>query len=144
MPGHDDPELFAVDIATRRADTDDPTALGANACDFALLDHVHAHFRALPRIPPRDRIVPCRAAARLPKRAEHRVARAPRLDDRTERLDPFRSDILGLHALKRIGVDRALVAAHLVLGLGQHHHAARTEHDVVVQILTQILIEAAR
>jgi hypothetical protein len=31
---------------------------------------------------------------------------------------------LGLHALQRVGARGALVAAHLVLGLGQHHHAA--------------------
>ena len=37
-----------------------------------------------------------------------------------------------------------LVAADLMLGLCQHDHPARREHDVIVQVLAKILIEAPR
>ena len=55
----------------------------------------------------------------------------------------WRRDQFGLHALQRVGVDGAQVAAHLVMGLAQHQQAAGAEHDVVVQVLAQRLVQAA-
>ena len=39
---------------------------------------------------------------------------------------------------------RALISAHLVMRLRQHHHATRAEHDVIVEILAHRLIQRAR
>ena len=80
-------------------------------------------------------------AAWLPKCAQDRVARATGFNDRTKAFDLIGADILGRHALQRIRVGGAFVAAYLVFGLGQHHHAARAEHDVIVQVLGQILVK---
>lgn len=85
-----------------------------------------------------------RAAARLPKPAEHRIARPVDFDDRHQLLDPRGADELGLDALQRIGMGGAGIAAHFRLRLGKHQHAARAEHHVVVQILTEPLIKRAR
>ncbi len=84
------------------------------------------------------------AAAWLPERAQDRVARPVDVHDRHQPLDLGRVDEPRLHPLQRVGTFGPFVAAQLMLGLGQHHHAARREHDVVVQILTERLIEAAR
>ena len=85
-----------------------------------------------------------RAATCLPQPAQHRIARPADVHDRDQLLDPLRGDEFRLNTLQRIGMRRAFVAAYLMFGLGQHDHAARGEHDVVVQILRHGLIEAAR
>ena len=87
--------------------------------------------------------MPGGAAARLVERAEDRVAGSVDVDDRHQFLHPLRRDPFGLHALQGVGVNRAQVAPHLVMGLAQHQEAAGGEHDVVVQVLAQRLIEAA-
>jgi hypothetical protein len=103
---------------------DDLAALAPDARHLGLLDDVHPHVGTGPRIAPGDRVMARRAAARLPERAEHRIARPLDVDDRAELLDRRRPDELRRHALQRVGMRRALVAADLVLRLRQHHHAA--------------------
>ena len=84
-----------------------------------------------------------RAAARLPQPAQNGIAGAVKVDDRYQFLDPRGADEFGFHPLQRVGVGRALIAAHLVVGLGQHDHATGREHDVIVQILAHRLVKAA-
>ncbi|OIQ63140.1 hypothetical protein GALL_553210 [mine drainage metagenome] len=113
----------------------DLTVFLGDALHLALLDDVHAHLRTGAGIAPCDGVVARRAAARLIKRAEDRVARAVDVDDRHQFLDLGRFDPRGFNALQQVGVDGAQVAAHLVMGLRQHQEAARGEHHVVVKIL---------
>ena len=144
MARNHDAEAVAADLALRRLHPRHPAAFRADAGDLALLDDVHPHGRARPRIAPGHRVVPRGAGARLPEPAEGRVARPVEVDDRHKLLHPLGADELGRHALQRVGMRGAPVAAHLVLGLRQHDHAARAEHDVVIQILAQPLVEVAR
>ena len=76
-----------------------------------------------------------RAAARLIKRAENGVAGAAQVDDRHQFLDAGGFDPFGFHTLQVVGIDRAAIAAHLVVGLRQHQKPAGGEHDIVVQVL---------
>ena len=66
------------------------------------------------------------------------------MDDWAKFFDLARGDEACLNALQRICVCRAQIAALFMLGLRQHYHAARAEHDVIVQILAQGFIKAAR
>ena len=126
------------------SDARDAPALAPHAGHLAFLDDVHAHVGAGAGEPPGHGIVARGAAARLPEAAEHRIARPVDVHDRAEFLDPPGPDPLGRDALQRVGVGGALVAAHLVMGLRQHDDAAGREHDVVVEILAQGLVEPAR
>ncbi len=144
MTGHDQPELVAADIAAICGHTRHAAILARNPGDLAFLDDVHPHGRARPRIAPGHRIVARGAAARLPEPAQNRVARPVEIDDRHDFLDAGGRDEFGRHALKRVGLRRALVAPHLVFGLRQHDHATGAEHDVVIEVLAQRLVERAR
>ena len=144
VAGHDHAQLVAINRALGGVDAHGAAVLGAHTGDFALLDDVHAHVGARTGIAPGHSIVAGGAAALLPQAAQHRVAGAVQVDDRHQLLDAFRSDPLGLHTLLLVGMRGALVAADLMLGLGQHDHAARAEHHVVVQVLRHGLIQAAR
>ena len=108
-----------------------------DARHLAFLDHVDAEGRARAGIAPGHRVVARGAAARLPEPAEHRVARPLDVDDRAELLHPVGGDQLRLDPLQAVGLRGALPAAQLVLGLGQHQHAARAEHDVEVELLAE-------
>ena len=144
MAGHHNSQFAAVDRAPRRLDSGQAVAVPANGGHFAVLDHMHAHIGTGPRISPSDRIMAGSAGTRLPQRPQNRIARSIDIDDRTQFLDPLRSDEFGLHALMEIGVANPHIAVLFVMGLGQHHHPARAEHDVEIQILAQSLIETPR
>ena len=143
MARHDDAQLVTGDVATIGADASDSPALLPHAGDFAFLDHMHAHIGTGPRIAPGHRIMARGPGPCLPERAQHRIARTVEIDNRYQFLDPLRRNPLCRHTLQRVGMGRTLVATDLVLGLGQHHHAARREHDVVVQVLAHRLVERA-
>ena len=84
------------------------------------------------------------AATGLILRPDHRIARPVDIHDRHQLLDAGPVQPFGrLDPLQLIGMDRALIAAHLMLGLGQHQQPARAEHDVIVQVLAQRLVKAA-
>ena len=85
--------------------------------------------------------MPCRAATLLPKTTQNRIARPIDVDDRDQLFDLFRPDKIGLHTLQPVCVGGTQVAAHLVVGLRQHDHAARAEHDVIVQVLAHGFIQ---
>ncbi len=137
-------QLVTVDIATVGRHARHLAVFLTDAGDLAFLDHVHAHIGTGPRIAPGHRIMACRAATALPEPAQNRVAWPVDIDDRHQFLDLFGPDEFGLYPLQRIGMGRALVAAHLVLGLRQHDHATRAEHDVIVQILAHRLVKRPR
>jgi hypothetical protein len=88
--------------------------------------------------------VAARAAARLVIGAEDRVA-AIRIivDDRHDLLHFRRRDHAAVEPGEAVGVRRALEGAQLMLRLAQHENAARGEHDVVVQVLREVLVEGA-
>ena len=144
MSGHNHAQLVAVDRALGGVDPHHLAAITADAGDFALLDYIHAHRRAGPRIAPGHRIMARRTAARLIKRAQNRIARSVKVDDRHQFLDLGRFDPFGRHALQVVCINGAAIAAHLVMGLRQHQKPARAEHHVVVQILAQSFEQAPR
>ena len=123
--------------------SDNPTLL-FNARDLALLDDIHPHIRARTCVAPSDGVMPGSTAAGLPQPAQHRIARPVDVHDRADFLDLLRSNPFGLHTLDRVGMRGTLIAANFVLGLGQHKNATRREHDVVIQVLAQGLIQATR
>ena len=134
-------QLVTVNLTMRGVDTGDNAVCLTHASDFAFLDNVHAHVGAGTGIAPSDRIVTRGARTFLPQRAQNGVTRAVDVHDRHQFLDALGRDELGLHALQRVGMRRALIAAHLMLGLGQHHDAAGRKHDVIVQILRHRLVQ---
>ena len=136
-------QLAAANEALGGVYARDLPGFGADAGHFAVLDDVHAHGGAGAGIAPGNGIMPPGAAARLPERAEDGVARAVDIQDRAQFLDPLGGDEFGGHALQRVGVGGAQVAPHLMMRLGQHHHATGGEHDVVVQVLAERFIQAA-
>ena len=144
MTGNDHAKFIAVNIATGRGDPHNLASFAADRGNFTFLDYVHAHIRARPCVAPRNSIVTRRARTVLPQSPQNGVTRTIDIDDRHQLLDPLRPDELGLHALQRIGMCRALIATDFVLGLCQHHHPARAVHDVIVQILAHRLVERAR
>jgi hypothetical protein len=124
MARHHDAELAAGDGPLGRVDPGNAPVFPPHTRHLGLLDDVHPHVRTGPRIAPGDRVMARGAAARLPQRAQNRVARPVEVDDRAQFLDPAGADEFGRHPLQRIGMGGALVAADLVFRLGQHHHAA--------------------
>ena len=144
VAGDHDAELVAVDLAPGGVDACDAVAVAADAGDLALLDDVDAHVGAGAGVSPGHGVVAGGAGAGLPEAAEDRVARAVEVDDRHDFLDPLGAHEFRVHALQRVGVGGAAVAADLVLGLGEHEHAAGRVHDVVVQVLAHGLVETAR
>ena len=139
----DDAQFATADVAFGGLDPADLTALGPHAGHLALLDDVHAHGRTGAGIAPGHGVMARGAAARLPQRPQHRIARAVDVQDRAQFLDAGGADEFGHHPLQRIGMGGAQIAAHLMVGLGQHHDTARREHDVVVQILAHRLVQRA-
>ena len=144
MTGNHHAQFVAADKPFRGFNALHHAAFRAHGGDFGLLDDVHPHGRTGPRITPSHSIVPPRAAARLIKRAEDRIARTVDVDDWHQLFHLGRADVFGLHALQQVGMHRAQIAAHLMMGLRQHQKPARAEHDVVVQILAQVFVKLQR
>ena len=112
----------------------------ADAGHLAVLDDVDAERIGGARIAPGDRIVPRGAAAPLQGRAQHRIADVVLdIERRTELLRLFRLEPFVVDAVAAIGMHVALEDLDVVHGVREHHHAARREHDVVVQYLRQVL-----
>ena len=144
MARHHDAQLRATDMALRRLHAGHLPAFCAHRRHFALLDDVHPHGGTGARIAPGHRIMARRAAARLPQGPQHRIARPVDVQDRAQLFHPARRDEFGHNPLQRVGVGGALIAPHLVMGLRQHHHPARREHHVVIQILAHRLVQRPR
>ena len=137
------PSLLAADVAFGGVDAGDLAVFGGDAFDLALLDDVHAHGGTGAGVAPGDGVMAGGAAAGLVEGAEDGVAGAVDVDDRDQFFDAVGADVFGGHTLQHVGVDGAQVAAHLVVGLGQHQQAAGGEHDVVVQVLAEGFVQAA-
>ena len=109
------------------------------------LDEVDAERVRGPRVAPRDVVVLGDAATRLPRRAEDRVADVVRhVHDRAEALDVGRAQPLGVDAVEPVRVDPPLAFAHVAQVVGEVHHAALAEEQVVVELLGQRLPELER
>ena len=138
---NDHTQLIAVDVAFGCGNANNLAAFGADTFDFALLDDVHAHVGTGTCIAPSHRIVTGCAAAFLVEATHDGVARAVDIDDRDQLFQLLWGHPLGRNALQLVRHDGPLIAAHLMVGLREHDQAAGREHDVVVQILGQVLIE---
>ena len=138
------PTFSGPDGAARRLETGDAPAVARDAGDLAVLDDVDAERVGAARIAPGHGVVAAGAAARLVVGAEDRIAAVGIVvDDRHDLLHLGRRDHAAVEAGEPVGVRGALEGAELVLGLAQHEHAARGEHDVEVQLLRQVLVERA-
>src|SRR3954471_6998409 len=85
-------------------------------------------------VSPRDVVVLGDPAARLQRRAEHRVAHVRRgVDDRAELRDLLGRQPLGVDPVEPVGVDPAGALADVAEGVREVEHAALAEQDVVVQ-----------
>ena len=74
-------QFVAINRALGRVNADHLVPITAHACDFALLDDVHAHIRTGTCISPGHRIVTRGAPAWLPQCAQNRIARTVDVDD---------------------------------------------------------------
>ena len=146
MSGRDDADLLRFDDAARRLDTlDGATRIAAYGRHFRILDDIDAECARRPRIAPRDRIVPCRAAAPLQGRTEHGIAQLRRdIERRTEILCRFRRQPLIIDAGKAVCVHMPLENLNVVDRVRQHHHATRRVHDVVIELVRERLPELYR
>src|SRR5262245_24609103 len=117
----------------------DPAArIAHEAQDLAVLDDIDAHGIGGARIAPGDSVVARHPATPLQSRADHGIAQAGRdVERRADRLGLRRGQPLVVDAVEPVGVDVALEAAHIMLIVRQHKHAALGEHDVVVELTRQ-------
>jgi hypothetical protein len=113
--------------------------------DLALLDDIDAQPVGGAGIAPGNGIVTRDAGTGLPDRAMDRIAGLRRIIvDRHPALDLGKVQKAGIDAVDLHGIDHA--GGHLHLGgTGDHlHHAALRQHDVVVQLPRQPLVERQR
>ncbi len=139
MAGGGDADLGRPDQAAGGLDRlDRAGGVAADAGDFAVLQDVDAEVVGRAGIAPGHRVVPRRAAAPLQGRAQDRIAHVGGdVQRRAVGLGLLRRQPLVVDAVAAVGVDVALEHLHVVHGVGQHHHPALGEHDVVVQLLGQ-------
>ncbi len=145
MPGRDDADPLGADEAPGGLDPGDAVTLAADARDLAVLDHVHAQAIGRTGVAPGHGVVPGRAAAALEGGTQHRVAHLrPQRERRAEGLGLLGTQPVIVDAVQPVGVDVALCTLHVVHGVRQHHHAARAEHDIVVEVVRQPFPELQR
>ena len=86
-------------------------------------------------IAPGHSIMPGHTGPALPHAAEDRIAGIGRTVHERRNLQYLLArEQLGIHTVDLHGVDEARGDFHLDLAVGDHHHAALREHDVVVQL----------
>ncbi len=89
--------------------------------------------------------MPSDAGARLPNASMDRKTRFWReIVDRRDAAHILRREQLGVDAVDLHGVDGSGGDLHLRLAMADRHHAARREHDVVVQLSGQAFVEPMR
>ena len=106
------------------------------------------HLNDYPANPPRetirdaDRVMPGDAAAPLKGGAhDWKAGIGGDVERRAIGLGLFRRQPFVVNPVKSVGMDMALEALYVVHRMREHHHAALREHDVVVQVLRQVLPE---
>ena len=134
---------FSVLMVPRLVLTPDhPVAVLDEAGDLAVLDDVHAELVAFAGEGPGDVVVLGDAGARLVGGAHHRVADVVAdVQDGAEFLDLLRVQPLGVHAVELVRADPADAFADVPQGVGEVHHAALAEQEVVFELLRQDLPE---
>ena len=116
--------------------------LDQKAGDLAVLDDVDARPVGGTRIAPGDRVVAGDAGAALPHPAEDRVARVvAAIEQRCLVEDLVGAEQFGVGTVDLHRVDDARGDLHLALGMGDGDHATLREHDVVVDLARQPLVE---
>ena len=119
--------------------------VAADALHFAILDDVDTHSTCGARITPRYRVMSRGAAATLQGRTQNRVAHIGRdVEDGAELLRLFRRQPFIVDALQTVGMDVALEHLNVMHRVGQHHHAARRIHDVVIEFCREVFPEFNR
>ena len=146
MASGDDADLLGRDRAPRRLDARDGAGgVAADRGRLAILDDVDAARRSRARIAPGDRVVPRCAASPLQRRADDRIADvASDVQKRAEGLGLFGRQPFVVDPGQAVGVDVTLADLDVMGVVGQHHHAARRIHDVVVELLRQALPKLQR
>ena len=145
MAGHCERDIVGADCALRRLDADAAATLDDEAGDLAVLDDVDAARIGGARITPGDGVMAGNAGPALPAAAEDRIARAvAAIEQRRLFEHAVRSQQLGIGAVDLHGVDDARSDFHLGVGMRDRHHAALRQHDVVVELAAQPLVEFQR
>src|SRR5262249_8841254 len=145
MAGDRDADLAGADRAARRLDALDLAVLGRESRDLAILDNVDAAGIGRTCEAPGDGVMSRDAGARLKEGARDREARLwGEVEDRHEAAQflarqEYRVDAVEAHAIA--ATEERL---RLRVEMPRTHHAALTEHDVVVQLLRQPLPELDR
>ncbi|MNT23204.1 hypothetical protein D3C72_1586160 [compost metagenome] len=136
MAGRHHGDLGGLDVPPARLHATHLAVFASNAGDRAIFNNVHAQPIGRARIAPRHRVMARHAGAALKRGAQHGVA-AVQVDGRHDLLDLCRRQPFAIDAVVAVGGDAALSIAHVLQVVGQVHHAALAEHDVVVQGLRQ-------
>ena len=143
MAGDGNADTGRRDRPLRRLDAGHAAALYRKARDLAALHDVDAERARRARECPDHGIVPGDAAAPLHGRALDRET-AVDVEHRLE-FSKFRdSEHLGVDAVHADGVDRAAEDLHLMRAVREAHLAALAQHDVVVELAGEPLVEAQR
>jgi hypothetical protein len=134
VPGRHERRGLGGDRPFARFEPDEPAVGDPDPGHLATLADVDALGRGGPRIGPGDRVVAGRAAAPLQGRAQDREAQRADLERRAKGLGLPRREPFVVHSGEAVGVDVPLEHLGLVPGVGEHEHAARAEHHVVVEL----------
>ncbi len=113
--------------------------------DRAGLDDIDAQRIGPARIAPGDRVMARRSRPLLHEAAPHRKARLRRgIEQRDSLPDSGHVEHAGVHAVERHRLYPALGGFEVVAAVRGGDDAARTEHDVVIQLAGKLLIKPER
>ncbi|MDQ1054296.1 hypothetical protein QE394_002224 [Arthrobacter sp. SORGH_AS 212] len=142
MAGGAKANLFGVDGAAAGLDAHHAVTVLEEAGDFAVLDDVHAQLVALAGEGPGNMVVLGDAGTGLVGGAHDRVADVVAdVQDGAEFLDLLRVQPFSVNAVELVGSHAAHAFADVAQGVGQVHHAALAEQEVVLEFLGQDLPE---
>ncbi len=145
MPGDRQRQPIGADGAAIGLDARAAAALGEKRLDLAILNNIDTEAVGRARVAPGDRIVPGDAGAALPDAAEHRIARLIAGIEQRRFFEDLRPrHQFGISAVDLHRVDGPRRDLHLGVGVRDCRHAALREHDVVIQLFRQALIEPQR
>src|SRR5690242_11118778 len=145
MTGDRHADALGPHLAARRRDTAAASAFDDEALDLAILDDVDAEPTRGTRIAPGHRIVTRGAGPSLPYAAKHRKTRIRReIADRCYPPHLFERVEFGIDAVDLHRIHGARGDLHLIGAVAERDHAALRQHDIVVEVLRQPLIEAMR
>ena len=145
MPRHGQCHLLGANAPARRVHAHHALALLQEARHRAVLDDVHAQCRSTTRVAPGHGVVACGPAAALDEAPQDGKARVgAEVQARLQGLQLTRIQQVGVDAVAAHGVGPAALGVQVVARMRERQHAARTQHDVVVELLRQAFVQLQR